>query len=96
MPQARTRIISAGHNRYACNLTTREKTLHGKFEVHYDFVAMIVISFALSFGFNLYQRYQYNDLLTQHTALEWKAQDLEINQVLNLRKLETCNNPNPR
>lgn len=66
--------------------------MRGKFEVHYDFVALIVIVFALSVGFNLYQRYQYNDLLSQHTALQWEAQDLEINQRLNLLKLEACNN----
>lgn len=65
----------------------------GKLEVHYDFIAMVVISVALSAGFNLYQRYQYNDLLTEHIALGWKAQDLELNQRLNLRKLEACDNP---
>ena len=70
--------------------------MQGKLEVHYDFVAMVVISFALSIGFNLYQRYQYNDLLTLHTALEWEAQDMAVNQRLNLRKLKACNNPTPR
>ena len=70
--------------------------MRGKLEVHYDFVAMVVISFALSIGFNLYQRYQYNDLLTLHTALEWEAQDMAVNQRLNLRKLKACNNPTPR
>ena len=77
-------------------ITTRENKVRGKLEVHYDFVAMIVISLALSVGFNLYQRYQYNDLLSRHTALEWEAQDLEINQMLNLRKLTACNNPAPQ
>jgi hypothetical protein len=52
---------------------------------------MMVVSLVLSAGFNLYQRYQYNDLLTRHTTLEWEAQDLEINQQLNLHKLEACN-----
>lgn len=66
--------------------------MRGKLEVNYDFVAMVVISFALSVGFNLYQRYQFNKLLTRHAALQWEAQDLEINQRLNLRKLEACNN----
>ena len=67
--------------------------MRGKLEVNYDFVVMVVLSFALSFGFNLYQRYQYNDLLTEHTALAWETQDLKLNQQLNLRKLEACNNP---
>ena len=70
--------------------------MRGKLEVHYDFVAMVVISFAMSVGFNLYQRYQYNDLLSEHTALEWEAQDMVINQQLNLRKLEACNTPTAR
>ena len=67
-----------------------------KFEVHYDFAAMIVIILSLSAGFNLYQRHQYNELLLQHTALQWEAQDLELNQVINLRKLEACNSQNPQ
>lgn len=67
-----------------------------KLEVHYDFVAIAVICFVLSAGFNIYQRYQYKDLLAQHTALQWEAQDLEINQRLKLRKLEECNNPTTR
>ena len=66
--------------------------MRGKLEVHYDFVAMIVISFALSVGFHLYQRHQYNDLLLENTALKWEAQDMEINLLLNRRKLEACNN----
>jgi hypothetical protein len=72
---------------------SRGVKVHRKLEVHYDFVAMVVTCLALSLAFNAYQRYQYNDLLSQHTALQWKAQDLEINQRLNLRKLEKCNNP---
>lgn len=76
--------------------TTQEKCVPGKFEVHYDFAVMVVVSLALSAGFNLYQRHQYNELLVQHTALQWEAQDLEINQAMNLHKLEACNNPNPQ
>ena len=65
--------------------------MRGKLEVNYDFVAMIVISFALSAGFHLYQRHQYNDLLLENTALKWEAQDMEINLLLNRRKLQACN-----
>jgi len=66
--------------------------VRGKLEVHYDFVAVLVIYFALSAGFHLYQRHQYNDLLLENTALQWEAQDMEINLLLNRRKLEACNN----
>jgi len=71
---------------------TQEKKVRGKLEVHYDFVAVLVICFALSVGFHLYQRHQYNDLLLENTALKWEAQDMEINLLLNRRKLEACNN----
>jgi len=66
--------------------------VRGKLEVHYDFVAMVVICFTLSVGFHLYQRHQYNDLLLENTALKWEAQDLDINLRLNRRKLAACNN----
>jgi hypothetical protein len=77
-------------------IAPRGTRVHRKLEIHYDFVAMILACFALSLGFNLYQRYQYNDLLSQHTALQWAAQDLEINQVIYQRKLETCNKVSPQ
>ena len=73
-------------------ITTQEKNVRGKLEVHYDFVAMNVISFAMSVGFHLYQRHQYNDLLLENTAMKWERQDMEINLLLSRRKLETCNN----
>lgn len=67
--------------------------MNRKLEVHYDFVAMLVLSFVLSVGFHWYQRHQYNDLLLENTALKWQAQDMEINLRLNRRRLEACNNP---
>ena len=75
-------------------IRTQEKNVRGKLEVNYDFAAMIVISFAMSVGFHLYQRHQYNDLLLENTALKWEGQDMEINLLLNRRKLEACNNLN--
>lgn len=64
-----------------------------KLEVHYDFVIMIVIVFLLSAGFHVYQRHQYNELLIENTALKWAAQDMEINLLLNRRKLKACDSP---
>jgi hypothetical protein len=78
LPQARTVRISKD--------TTRERKVRGKPEGPYDFVAIIVISFALSVGFHHYQRHLYNDLLLENTALEWDMQDVESNQLLNQRK----------
>lgn len=68
--------------------------MRGKLDVHYDFDAMLAISFALSVDFHFYQRHQYNDLLLENTAMKWEAQDMEINLLLNRRKIEACNNLN--
>jgi len=35
-------------------ITTQEKNVRGKLDVHYDFDAMLAISFALSVGFHFY------------------------------------------
>lgn len=66
--------------------------MSAKLEVHYDFVVVAAICFALLAGFNLYQRRQYNDLLSEHTALQWTAQDMEVNQAYSQRRLEKCEN----
>lgn len=43
-----------------------------------------------SFGFNLFQRFQYADLLQEHTDLEWSAQDTGINLVYTRGLLKQC------
>lgn len=61
-----------------------------KVELHVDALAVIVLVFAASFGFNLYQRYQYSSLLQEHTQLQWKAQDTEFNWKIAKGRLEKC------
>ena len=61
-----------------------------KVELHVDAIAVIVLLFVASFGFNLYQRYQYSDLMKEHVELQWKAQDTEINWKYVKGLLEIC------
>ena len=50
-----------------------------KVSIHLDAVLGIVLIFIISFGFNLYQRYQFMDLLKEYGEAETKAQDMEVN-----------------
>ena len=50
-----------------------------KVSIHLDAVITIVLIFLISFGFNLYQRYQFRDLLNEYGEAETKAQDMEVN-----------------
>lgn len=61
-----------------------------KVELHVDALAVVVLVFAASFGFNLYQRYQYSSLLQEHTQLQWKAQDMDFNLRMSKARLEKC------
>jgi hypothetical protein len=61
-----------------------------KVELHVDAIAVIVLVFVASFGFNLYQRYQYSDLMEEHVELQWRAQDTEINWKYVKGLLEIC------
>lgn len=50
-----------------------------KIYLHWDAMIVIVVLFITSFGFNLYQRYQYSDLLKESVEAQTKAQDMEVN-----------------
>ena len=50
-----------------------------KIQLHIDALLVIVLIFLVSFGTNLYQRYQYSDLLKDYVEAETKAQDMEVN-----------------
>ena len=49
------------------------------FTLNLDALLIITIIFLLAFGFIIYQRNQYSDLLEEHAQLQWLAQDMEIN-----------------
>jgi len=66
-------------------ITNRDKQVRGKLEVHCGLVAKIATSLPLWASQNPCQCHHCNDRLTRHIALEWNAQDVEINQLLNQR-----------
>ncbi|MDH3689849.1 MAG: hypothetical protein OEU36_10265 [Gammaproteobacteria bacterium] len=61
-----------------------------KVSISRDTSIVIVLVFLTSFGFNLFQRFQYADLLQEHTDLEWSAQDTGINLVHTRGLLKQC------
>lgn len=58
--------------------------------LHIDALIVIVLIIVASFGFNLYQRYQYSDLLQEHVDTQWQAQDMEVNWNYAKGLLENC------
>lgn len=64
-----------------------------KIGLHTDAIAVIVLVFMLSLGMNLFQRYQYSDLLKEHADLQWQLQDVQINLSLTKHQLEKCSKP---
>jgi hypothetical protein len=69
--------------------------LHMKkhFTLNLDALLVITITILLAFGFIIFQRNQYSDLLEEHAQLQWLAQDLEINTKSLKTKLKQCNEP---
>ena len=62
----------------------------GKVQLHMDAIAAIVLVLCVSIGFNIYQRFQYSDLLAEHTEVQWRAQDMEVNWNYARGLLENC------
>jgi hypothetical protein len=63
------------------------------FTLNLDALLVITIIVLLTFGFIIYQRNQYSDLLEEHVQLQWLAQDMEINIKSLKAKLKQCNEP---
>jgi len=61
-----------------------------KFTLHIDALAVIIIVFVTSFGFNLYQRYQYSDLLKEHIGLQFQVLSLEMGGAMKDARLKKC------
>lgn len=61
-----------------------------KATINYDAIAMVIIVLVVSFGMNVWQRLQFNDLLAEHVDSEWKAQDVKVNMVYARRLLKEC------
>lgn len=70
-----------------------------KIGLHIDALAVIIIIFIMSFGFNFYQRYQYSDLLKEHLALQQRNVGMEFSLAsleARLKALEKDNNENSK
>ena len=63
-----------------------------KATINYDFIAVAVIAFIASCGYNVYQQIQYQDLFTRHVNLQWTAQNAEADLVYARNQLESCKN----
>ncbi|HAJ91685.1 MAG TPA: hypothetical protein DCO71_03535 [Gammaproteobacteria bacterium] len=63
-----------------------------KATLNYDFIAVFIIIFIASVGYNIYQNFQYRELYTEHVNLKWSAQNAEANVVYIRKQLESCKN----
>jgi len=59
---------------------------------NYDFIAVFIIVFCASVGYNIYQHFQYIKLYTEHVDLTWSAQNAAANVVYIRNQLESCKN----
>jgi hypothetical protein len=64
-----------------------------KVELHIDAIFAAAVVFAVSFGFNLYQRYQYSDLLQKYVDTEWERQNGAVSLKEAKAAMENCNRP---
>ena len=55
-----------------------------------DTALFLVVLFLASVLFNVYQRFQYQDLLKEHVDVQWQAQNMEINWQYVKMKYERC------
>ena len=60
--------------------------------INYDFIAVAIIAFIASCGYNVYQQMQYQDLFTRHVDQQWNAQNAEADLVYVRNQLESCKN----
>lgn len=69
-----------------------------KATLNLDAIIVLVIVFAVSFGFNLYQRYQYRDLLQAKVDADWHAQNMKSSWIYTKGQLAACraSEPNER
>ena len=63
-----------------------------KFNLHLDALICISLLFILSFSFNLFQRYQYSDLLKEHTGMQLQVATMEFTMAMNDVMLKKCAN----
>jgi hypothetical protein len=58
--------------------------------IHYDAIALVAIVLVISFGMNIWQRLQFNDLLAEYVDSQWQSQDTSANLVYTRSLLKEC------
>ncbi len=61
-----------------------------KIALNYDFLAIFIIIFIASTGYNVYQNFQYRELFAKHVDLTWEAQNAEADLVYTRNQLKSC------
>ncbi len=61
-----------------------------KVALNYDFLAIFIIIFIASIGYNIYQNFQYRDLFAEQVDLTWAAQNTEADLVYTRNQLKSC------
>ncbi len=61
-----------------------------KVTVNMDAIAVVALALVISIGMNVWQRSQFNDLLTEYVDSQWQAQDVQVNLVHARRLLKEC------
>jgi len=61
-----------------------------KATINYDFLAMAIIAFIASCGYNVFQQIQFQDLYAKHVDLQWTSQNAEADLVYVRNKLKSC------
>lgn len=61
-----------------------------KIGLHIDALAIIIILFLITFGFNFYQRYQYSDLLADYFRIRQLNTGMEFSLSLKEAQLKKC------
>lgn len=62
-----------------------------KFILHIDALAVLILVFSISLGFNIFQRYQYSDLLHDYLDLQVTAQKMDFSLSFTELELKKCN-----
>jgi len=55
-----------------------------------DTIATVVLLVAVSCGFMLYQKHQFDDLMQEYVDLKWQSGNTEANLVIARNHLEQC------
>jgi len=63
-----------------------------KIELHLDALLTIIVVFTLTFGFVLYQRYQYSALSQENIDLTWENENLKVDLILKTNLFDSCEN----